>query len=67
MADGWLTGWKEIARYMGRSIQTCKNLKKHYSLPIKYPPGGTPTALPYELDQWLINFQNIKSGVDQDV
>jgi hypothetical protein len=61
MAEGWLTGWKDIAVYMGRSIQTCKNLKRHNSLPIKYPPGGTPTALRYELDQWLINFHNIKT------
>jgi hypothetical protein len=63
MADGWLTGWKTIAAYMGRSIQTCKKWKKHYSLPIKYPPGGTPTALPLELDEWLSNFDKIKRGV----
>lgn len=61
MADGWLTGWKEIAAYCKLHEKTCKRYKKKYSLPVHYLPGGTPTSLPYELDQWLISFHEIKS------
>jgi len=60
MAEGWLTGWKEIGKYIGLSIDTCKRYRKKYSLPARYTPGGTPVAIPYELDQWLINFSNLR-------
>jgi hypothetical protein len=60
MAEGWLTGWKEISQYVGLHIRTCKRYKKKYSLPVKHLPGGTPVSLPYELDQWLINFDDLK-------
>ena len=60
MAEGWLTGWKDIARYIGLSIATCKRYRKKHQLPVHYMPGGTPVALPHELDQWLINFNDIE-------
>lgn len=60
MAEGWLTGWKEIAAYIGLSIKTCKRYKKKYSLPVRSLPGGKPVALPLELDHWLIAFNELK-------
>ena len=61
MAEGWLTGWKDIAKYIGLHPRTCKRYKKKYSLPVRYLPGGTPVSLPLELDQWLIHFSAIKN------
>lgn len=60
--DGWLTGWKEIAKYCGLHERTCRRYKKKYSFPVKHLPGGTPVALHYELDQWLIAFTEIKKS-----
>jgi hypothetical protein len=60
MSEGWLTGWKEIANHVGLHIRTCKRYKKKYSLPVHYLPGGTPVSLPYELDEWLIAFSDLK-------
>jgi transposase len=61
MADGWLTGWKAIAKHIGLCERTCKRYKKKYSLPVKKLPGGKPSALPGELNQWLINFDKLKN------
>jgi len=63
MAEGWLTGWKEIAKYIGCHARTAKRYKKKYSLPVRRSPGGKPVSLQYELDQWLINYDNIKKGL----
>jgi predicted DNA-binding transcriptional regulator AlpA len=60
MAEGWLTGWKEISKYIGVSKDTCKRYIKQYSLPIKRRPGGRPSAIPYEVDNWLIEFDKLK-------
>ena len=60
MINGWLTGWKAIAEYVGLHVQTCKRYKKRYSMPISYLPGGTPVAIPYELDEWLISLRKLK-------
>ncbi len=62
MADGWLTGWKEIARYVGLHVRTCRRYKKRYAFPVKYLPGGTPVCLPPELDAWITAFNEIKYG-----
>ena len=68
MAEGWLTGWKDIAAYVGLHIRTCKRYKKKYSLPVRSLPAdkrGKPIALKYELDQWLIDFSNIKNKLSR--
>lgn len=67
MNEGWLTGWKEIAAYIGLHINTCKKYRKKYSMPVRYLPGGTPACLPYELDQWLIAFDEIKNQVKNEL
>jgi hypothetical protein len=56
MADGWLTGWKEIAAYVGYSDQTAKRWKKYNFMPVRYSPGGRPCCLTTELDKWLIKY-----------
>lgn len=62
MADGWLTGWKQISDYTQLSKSTCKRYRKKYSMPVNYLPGGDVVALPLELDLWLTNFTKIKSN-----
>jgi len=57
---GWLTGWKEIANYIGQNVQTAKKYYKKFGMTIRRGPGNKPIALPYELDQWLITFDNLK-------
>jgi len=61
MVKGWLTGWKEISKYAGVCVMTCKRYRKKYSMPVNYLPGGTPVSIPQELDQWLIQFNEIKN------
>ena len=58
--NGWITTWKEIARYIGRSVKTAKKYHKSYGLPIRRGPNNTRHAIGYEMDQWLINFDEIK-------
>ena len=53
---GWLTGWKAISKYVGRSIKTTKKYHNRYSMPVHSGPGGAPMAIPSELDLWLIAF-----------
>jgi len=59
MRDGWLTGWKAIARYINRSIRTAKRYHYKYSMPVRRLPGSVH-ALPYELDRWLVLFDEIR-------
>lgn len=60
MTQGWKTGWKEIAKYIGRSVKTAKLYHYKYSLPVKRLPGNCPAIIPYEVDLWLINFDRRK-------
>lgn len=56
---GWLTGWKEIAAYIGTSIETAKKYNKLHKMPVRRGPYNTAHALPYELDNWLIENNEI--------
>lgn len=58
--NGWLTGWKAIAEYISRGIRTAKRYHKVYKMPVRRGPGNQPHAIPYELDKWLIEFDEIK-------
>ena len=57
---GWLTTWKQIANYIGRSVKTAKKYYKRYGMPVRRGPDGMPYALPQELDRWLILFDEKK-------
>lgn len=54
MAQPWLTGWKEIARYLGVHEQTAIKWWKHDGMPVFNTPGGLKAAIPELLDRWLI-------------
>ena len=51
--EGFLTGWKSIAAFLGVSIDTAKRYTKKYHCPVYRLPGGTPSAMPHELRTWL--------------
>ena len=59
MQNGWLTGWKDIAKYIGRCTKTAQMYARTYHMPVRHLPGAVQ-ALPYEIDQWLIEFDKIK-------
>lgn len=60
MTDGWLSTWGEIAKYIGRSVQTTKKYHKRYGLPVHRTPGGLVSGLKPELDLWLIRYNKKK-------
>jgi len=57
--DGWLTGWKTIARYIGRHPNTAKKYHLKYGMPVRRDPGNTAVALKHELDGWLVRFNEL--------
>ena len=62
MADGKLTSWKEIARYLGWDVKTCQRWEKGRGLPVHRLEGSKKSrviAYHEELDLWLQeNFGN---------
>lgn len=52
---GFLSGWKAIARFLGRSVKTCERWERTENLPVLRDPSGRPVALPEHLRQWLLN------------
>ena len=51
-----LTGWKEIANYLGRGVRTMQRYESQYGLPVHRPAGkdhSSVMAFPDELDRWL--------------
>jgi len=59
---GWLYGWKAIASKCGVTVKTVKKYYKIAGLPIRRTPTGKPVALRYELDRWLILYDEKKRG-----
>lgn len=54
---GWLTGWKAIMRYVDNyNYKTIMRWTKKYSFPLHRTPENKPTALTYEVDKWLIEY-----------
>ncbi|MDR2018831.1 MAG: hypothetical protein LBQ00_08220 [Syntrophobacterales bacterium] len=57
MSEGWLSGRKEIAQYLGiLSWNTVRKWKRLYGLPIYADPAGRPKAIKRELDRWLQSY-----------
>jgi hypothetical protein len=56
MADPWLTGWKEIAKYLGIHEETAMRWAKEEGMPVFDRHGGLKAAIPELLDLWLIEF-----------
>jgi hypothetical protein len=53
----WLTGSKEICKYVGLSWPTIKKYKKRFGMPIQESPTGRPMAITDDLKSWLASFQ----------
>lgn len=53
---GWITGWANIADYIGRSIPTAKRYHYRFHMPVHRVPGMSPASLGPELDLWLVKF-----------
>lgn len=52
----FLSGWKEIANYLGKGVRTVQRYERQMGLPIHRPGGKTSpavVAVEAELEQWL--------------
>ena len=52
--EGWLTGWKAIAKYLGVHEETAMRWAKEEGMPVFDAPGGLKVAISELLDRWLI-------------
>ena len=53
---GYLTGWKEIANYLGKGVRTVQRYEAELGLPVRRPAGkscGSVVATKAELDGWV--------------
>lgn len=52
----FLSGWKEIATYLGKGVRTVQRYERHMGLPVRRPAGkaaGSVVATRAELDAWV--------------
>lgn len=59
-----LSGWKEIAKYLGKGIRTVQRYERQLTLPIRRPagkPSGSVIAAKAEIDAW-INASAVREG-----
>ena len=52
----FLSGWKEIANYLGRGVRTVQRYELQLQLPVRRPAGrpwGSVVATKAELDAWI--------------
>ena len=52
--EGFLTGWRLIAAFIGVCIPTAMKYHTSWGMPVHHLPGGMVSALPHELRIWLI-------------
>jgi hypothetical protein len=60
----FLSGWKEIAHYLGRGTRTAQRYERQFGLPVRRParkPRGSVVATRGELDAW-INASSIREA-----
>lgn len=57
--NGWLIGWKEVAKYLKVSTRTAKRYYYKLNMPVR-PGLGHVRALTHELDIWLVEFTDMK-------
>src|SRR5215472_912210 len=48
-----LSGWKEIANYLGRGVRTAQRYEIEKHLPIRRPAGESVIATKSEIDRWV--------------
>jgi hypothetical protein len=52
----FLSGWKEIANYLGKGVRTVQRYERELGLPVRRPAGkatGSVVATKAELDGWV--------------
>jgi hypothetical protein len=52
----FLSGWKEIANYLGKGVRTVQRYERQMGLPVRRPAGrscGSVVAVRAELDGWV--------------
>ena len=52
----FLSGWKEIANYLGKGVRTVQRYEREFGLPVRRPAGrpwGSVVATRAELDAWV--------------
>jgi hypothetical protein len=52
----FLSGWKEIANYLGKGVRTVQRYERQMGLPVRRPAGkswGSVVATKAELDAWV--------------
>jgi methyl-accepting chemotaxis protein len=53
----FLSGWKDIANYLGRGVRTVQRYERELGLPVRRPAGkasGSVVATQAELDAWVM-------------
>lgn len=53
----FLSGWKEIANYLGKGVRTVQRYERELGLPVRRPAGkstGSVVATQAELDAWVM-------------
>ena len=63
MKDSWLTGWKEIAAYINKHVDTAIKYHKEYGMPVRRDPGGGAFAFKHEIDYWASRFSELSDNV----
>ena len=57
VAPPFLSGWKEIANYLGKGVRTVQRYERDFGLPVRRPAGkpwGSVVATKPELDAWVM-------------
>jgi hypothetical protein len=52
----FLSGWKDIASYLGKGVRTVQRYEREFALPVRRPAGkstGSVVATTAELDAWV--------------
>lgn len=52
----FLSGWKEIANYLGKGVRTVQRYEREFGLPVRRPagkPSGSVIATKAEIDGWV--------------
>jgi hypothetical protein len=59
-----LSGWKDIANYLGEGVRTVQRYERELGLPVRRPAGkttGSVTVVKSELDAWVASRRSVLS------
>ena len=49
-----ISGWTEIARYLGTAVSTAHRWNKDHGMPVMWTPGGRALTTKSLIDQWVL-------------